>query len=106
MVKVTVLYDQPEDAEAFEKYYAENHVPAGANLPNLIRFETNKAVGEQPPFYRTADLYFEDMASMQECLGSATGQAAVADLDNFAKGRFKVLITEITPVKLPATTRA
>jgi uncharacterized protein (TIGR02118 family) len=105
MVKVTVLYDQPEDAAAFEKYYLETHVPAGAQLPNLIRFEVNKAAGENPPYYRTGDLWFDDMASMQACLASPAGQAAVADLDNFAKGRHKVLITEVTPVKLPATTR-
>jgi len=106
MVKLTVLYDQPEDAAAFEKYYQETHVPGGAKLPNLIRFETNKAVGEQPPYYRTADLYYDDMASLQACLGSPIGQAAVADLDNFAKGRYKVLITEVHTVKLPATARA
>ena len=106
MVKLTVLYDQPEDAAAFEKYYLETHVPGGAQLPNLVKFEINKAVGEQPPYYRTADLYFDDMASLQACLASPMGQAAVADVDKFAKGRYKVLITEITPVKLAATTRA
>ena len=106
MVKVTVLYDQPEDPAAFEKYYLETHVPGGAKLPNLTRFEINKAVGDQAPYYRTADLFFEDMASLQACLGSPAGQAAVADLDNFAKGRHKVLITEVQPVKLAATTRA
>jgi uncharacterized protein (TIGR02118 family) len=106
MVKVTVLYDKPEDAAAFEKYYLETHVPAGATLPNLIRFEINKAVGDDAAYYRTADLWFEDMASMQACLGSPVGQAAVADLDNFAKGRHKVLITEVTPVKLAAAVKA
>lgn len=106
MVKLTVLYDQPADVAAFEKYYLETHVPGGAQLPNLVKFEINKAVGDQPPYYRSADLYYEDMASLQACLASPMGQGAVADLDKFAKGRYKVLITEITPVKLPATTRA
>ncbi len=83
-----------------------NHVPGGAKLPNLIRFETNKAIGDNAPYYRTADLWFDDMASMQACLGSPIGQGAVADLDNFAKGRHKVLITEVHNVKLPTTARA
>jgi hypothetical protein len=43
---------------------------------------------------------------MQACLGSPVAQAAVADLDNFAKGRYKVLITEVQPVKLAAPRRA
>ncbi len=107
MVKMTVLYDQPEDPAAFEKYYLETHIPEhGAKLPNVLKLEANKAVGDQPPYYRTADLYFEDMAALQACLGSAIGQAGVADLDNFAKDRYKVLITEIQPVKLAAAARA
>ncbi len=107
MVKVTVLYDQPDDPAAFEKYYNEVHVPdLGMKIPNVIKLDANKAVGEQPPFYRTADLYFEDMASLQSALASPIGKAAVADLDVFAPGRYKVLITEITTVKSAATTRA
>jgi uncharacterized protein (TIGR02118 family) len=107
MVKLTVLYDQPEDAAAFEKYYLETHIPEhGARLPNATKLEANKAVGDQRPYYRTADIYFDEMASLQACLASPVGQAAVADLNNFAKGRYKVLITEIQPVKLAATTRA
>jgi uncharacterized protein (TIGR02118 family) len=107
MVKVTVLYDQPDDAAAFEKYYLQTHIPEhGAKLPHATKLEANKAAGDQPPYYRTADIYFDDMASLQACLGSPVGQAAIADLDNFAKDRYKVLITEIQPVKLAATTRA
>jgi uncharacterized protein (TIGR02118 family) len=105
MVKMTVFYDQPEDAAAFENYYLNTHLPQhGAKLPFATKLEANKAAGEQPLYYRTADIYFDDMASLQACLGSPIGQAAVVDLDNFAKGRYKVLITEIQPVKLAATT--
>jgi len=107
MVKVTVLYDQPEDPAAFEKYYNETHIPKhGQQIPNVVKLEANKAVGEQPPFYRSADLYFESMASLEAGLGSPIGVAAIADLDNFAKDRYKVLITEVQPVKSLATTKA
>src|SRR5438552_1873144 len=79
MVKLTVLYDQPEDPAAFEKYYNETHIPEhGQKIPNVIKLEANKAVGENPPFYRSADLYFENMASFQAALGHPIGQAAVA----------------------------
>ena len=107
MVKLTVLYDQPEDPAAFEKYYNETHIPEhGQKIPNVIKLEANRAVGENPPFYRSADLYFENMASFQAALGHPIGQAAVADLDNFAKGRHKVLIAEVQPVKSLATVKA
>jgi uncharacterized protein (TIGR02118 family) len=109
MVKVTVLYDQPEDPAAFEKYYLETHIPEhGMKIPNVTRLEASKVVanpGEQPPFYRTADLYFEDMASFQASMGSPISQAAIADLDNFAKGRHKMLIAEVVTVKSVATAR-
>ena len=110
MVKVTVLYDQPEDAATFEKYYLETHVPEhGARIPNLVKAEINKVLvnpGEQPQYYRTADLYFNDFASFQAAMATPTGQAAVADLENFAPGRYKLIVTEVVPVKIPATTRA
>jgi uncharacterized protein (TIGR02118 family) len=110
MVKVTVLYDQPEDPAAFEKYYLETHIPEhGVRIPNVIKLEANKAVadpGEQPAFYRTADLYFESMASLQASLGSPITQAAIADLENFAKGRHKMVTTEVQSIKSLATTRA
>ena len=106
MVKVTVLYEQPQDVAAFETYYWETHVPKyGQQIPNVIKLEANKAFGDDTPFYRSADLYFEDMASFQASMGAPITQAAIADLDNFAKGRHKVLMTEVQPVKSLATTK-
>lgn len=107
MVKLTVLYDQPDDPAAFEKYYNEVHVPDhGMKIPNVIKLDANKAVGDQPPFYRTGELYFEDMTALQSALASPIGQAAVADLEVFAPGRYKVLISEVTTLKSAAATRA
>ena len=106
MVKVTVLYEQPQDVAAFETYYWETHVPKyGQQIPNVIKLEANKAFGDDTPFYRSADLYFEDMPSFQASMGAPITQAAIADLDNFAKGRHKVLMTEVQPVKSLATTK-
>jgi uncharacterized protein (TIGR02118 family) len=104
MVKVTVLYDQPNDAAAFEKYYTETHVPKyGLKIPNVIKIDANKAVGDAPPYYRTADLWFKDMPTLQAALGSPEGQAAVGDLDTFAKGGYKVLISETETIEVAAT---
>ena len=108
MVKITVFYDRPDDPAAFEKYYIETHIPKhGATFPNCVHLEANKAIanpGETPLYYRTGELWFEDMASMQKGLQSPRGQAAVADLDNFAKGTYKFLISDVMPVKLTAET--
>src|SRR5437879_11744687 len=100
MVKVTVLYDQPEDPAAFEKYYNETHVPKhGQQIPNVVKLEANKAVGEQPPFYRSADLYFESMASLEAGLGSPIGVAAIAELDSLGTERDDGVSMQTQPVK-------
>jgi uncharacterized protein (TIGR02118 family) len=110
MVKATVLYNEPKDPAAFEKYYLETHVPEhGARLPGMVKAEINKAVTNPDtpaPFYRTADLYFNSLADLQACLASAIGQAAIADLKNFATGGYQVLIAETEPIKLAAAAHA
>lgn len=105
MVKVTVLYDQPKDAASFEKYYNETHVPKyGMKIPNVIKLDLSKAAGESAPYYRTGDLWFKDLATLQAALASPEGQAAVGDLEVFAKGGYKVLILETETIEVAATT--
>ena len=73
MVKLTVLYDQPLDPAAFEKYYLETHVPEhGAKLPNAIKLEANKAVGEQPP-------YLPDRRYLLRRHGIVAGMSRISD---------------------------
>ena len=69
MVKLTVLYGQPTSAAAFEKYYAETHLPIAAKIQGVRRIELSKVIsaadGSAPAFYRLADLYFDDADHMQ-----------------------------------------
>lgn len=84
----------------------ETHVPKyGLKIPNLVKADVGKAVntGESPPYYRPADLWFKDMATLQAALGSPEGQAAVGDLDMFAKGGYKVMILETETVDVAAS---
>jgi len=100
MVKLTVLYGHPADSAAFETYYSQTHMPLAVKIPNLVRIEGARVGptpdGSQPPYYRTADLWFADQASLEAALGSSEGQAAVADLANFATGGATTLVSEIT----------
>ena len=99
MVKLMVLYGQPKDPAAFEKYYAETHMPIAAKM-NIRKIELSKVVGtpdgSKPPFYRVADVYFDDMAHLQRSTASPEGQATVGDLKNFATGGVTVLISEVS----------
>jgi uncharacterized protein (TIGR02118 family) len=38
MVRFLVLYDQPEDPEAFDRHYREVHIPLAKKLPGLRRY--------------------------------------------------------------------
>jgi len=96
MMKATVLYHHPKDPGAFERYYAQTHLPLAAMMAGVARLELTRFApnpdGSHPAFYRMAELYFADAVQMQTTLGSPEGQAAVADLQNFATGGVTVLI--------------
>jgi uncharacterized protein (TIGR02118 family) len=99
MVKLTVLYGQPKSAEAFEEYYAETHMPIAATMQGVRKIELAKVVGtpdgSAPAFYRTAELYFDDLDHMKSVMETPQAKATVGDLANFATGGVTVLISEV-----------
>jgi len=98
MVKLQVLYGYPKDPAAFESYYRDPHTPIALKVPGLRRFEISKVVGApggaEPAYYRTADLYFDDMDALQAALSSPQGQAAAGDIANFATGGVTLIVVE------------
>jgi uncharacterized protein (TIGR02118 family) len=98
MVKLQVFYGHPTDPAAFETYYWGPHTPIALKVPGLRRFEVSKVLGApgggQPAYYRTADLFFDDMDALNAALSSPEGQAAAADLGNFATGGATLIVVE------------
>jgi uncharacterized protein (TIGR02118 family) len=96
MMKITVLYGHPMNADEFESYYARTQLPLVAKMQGVARLELTKFLaapdGGKPAFYRMGELYFATEAQMQATLGSPEGQATVADLGNFATGGVTMLI--------------
>ena len=99
MVTATALFGHPEDPNAFEEYYANTHMPMVPPIPNLLRHEAARVVatpdGSEPPYHRIFEGYFEDMEQLQGGMGSEEGQAAVADIENFATGGATIFISEV-----------
>ena len=99
MMKVTVLYGHPTSPDEFEKYYGSTHLPLTAKMKGVARIELTKFVagpnGGKPAFYRMAELYFTTQVQMEQSLGSAEGQATVADLPKFATGGVTVVIGSV-----------
>lgn len=62
--KITMLFDNPTDPEAFEAAYADGFVDLARGLPGLQQIESSKVWpkedGSATPAYRTVDLYFPD----------------------------------------------
>jgi uncharacterized protein (TIGR02118 family) len=98
MVKLVVCYGAPEDPAAFDQYYAATHVPLVHKIPNLRRFEAGKVLGtpdgSSAPYYFLAELWFDSPQELEAAMGSAEGQAAGADVPNFASGGATLMIAE------------
>ena len=98
-VKLTVVYDNPEDADAFEKSYGSTHAALAAKLPGVQRVETAKVFptedGSPTPAYRTADLYFVDYATAVAALAGPEGQALAKDVDAIATGGYRMLLLQV-----------
>lgn len=100
MVKLVVMYGHPKDPAAFEKYYAETHLPIAGKIPGVQKVEVAKFVGTpdggQASKYRIASVYFNSMEELQQNMGSAEGQATVNDIPNFATGGVDVSVAEVS----------
>ncbi len=97
VAKIVVLYNQPADAGAFDRYYARSHVPIAKKLPGLKSFTYAKAAapdGSPAPYYLVAELTFDSMAALKRAMESEEGRAAAADLPKFAPQGAVVLICD------------
>ena len=42
MARLVVMYKTPKQAEAFDRYYFESHVPLAKRIPGLRKYEVSK----------------------------------------------------------------
>jgi len=102
MIRLLVLYGQPKDPAAFDRYYREKHIPIARQMKGLKKWTIGKVQAapgvEQPPYYYVADLYMESREAFENLLASPEGQAAVADVPNYATGGATFLYTEVEEI--------
>lgn len=95
MIQLLALYDHPADPDAFDRHYTGTHVPLAEKMSGIQRFTTvhpgPDPDGTAAPYYLVAVLEFPDQATLDGALASPEGQAAVADLANFAQAGVTVL---------------
>jgi len=76
-VKLVALWSSPTDAEAFDKDYESTHIALVQKLPGLKGAVASKAL--DGPYYRMAELLYDDTDGLQKSLGSPEGAALLAD---------------------------
>ena|SRR5947209_8136100 len=100
MAHVLVLYNTPADPAAFDRYYKETHIPLANNIPGLRSYSVSsgpvQALAGTAP-YLVVILGFDSMADLRTALASPEGQAAAADLKNFATGGATLLAYDTKP---------
>jgi uncharacterized protein (TIGR02118 family) len=88
--KLIVAYPPPVDVAAFEKVYAEEHVPlAIAKLAGKTKIVATRILASpqgKPQFYRVAEVHFPSMQALEECAGSEGGKETLANAVKISSG--------------------
>jgi len=96
MAQLVVIYKTPKDPAAFDKYYFETHVPIAKKISGVRKYQVSRGAVMTPAgpsgVHLVATLDFDDMAAIQRAFASPEGQAAAADLENFATGGVDILL--------------
>ena len=95
MAEILVIYKTPKDPAAFDRYYAETHIPLAKKLPGLRKYQVSQgpvaSAAGPSGVHLIATLTFDSVAVVQAALASPEGQAAAADLPKFATGGADIL---------------
>jgi uncharacterized protein (TIGR02118 family) len=101
MMRMLVLYDTPEDPEAFDKHYNEVHIPLAKQLPGLLRYTVSRNVGGirgGKKYYLIAELDWDSPEAMQAAFASETGKQTAADVPKFAPTGMSSMFYEVAEV--------
>jgi uncharacterized protein (TIGR02118 family) len=98
MAKLYAMYKHPTDAAAFDRYYYGVHLSIAKKVPGLTSYEVTRGsiagMGGASPYHLIAALGFSSLASINAALVSPQGQAAAADIANFATGAVDLYFAE------------
>jgi len=97
--KITVIYDNPADPEAFESAYVAEQLEAARAIPGHIRFEASKVFpkedGSPTPAYRMIDLYYPDYDAASLAVTTPQAGAFFEALGRLSTGGVRVLFSDI-----------
>jgi len=89
-VKVVVIYPRPQDVDAFETAYQDEHMPmVEEKLKGMTRFVASKVTGSpqgKVMAYRLAEVHFSTMEDLNKCMESAGAKEVVAHAAKISTG--------------------
>jgi len=95
-VKIVVIYPRPQDEDAFEKAYKDEHVPlAESKLKGMTRFVATKVISSpqgKVVAYRIAEVHFSSMDDLNKCVESEGGQEVIAHAAKISTGGPPILL--------------
>lgn len=101
MVKFLVLYDTPDDPEAFERHYRDVHIPLTKKLPGLRRYTIGRhatPIRGGAPYYLVAELEWDNMDALRKAFQSPEGQATAQDVPNLARSGVRSMVYDVEEI--------
>jgi uncharacterized protein (TIGR02118 family) len=102
MVRFLVFYDEPEDAEAFDRHYREVQIPLAKKLRGLRRYTISRnarPIRGGDAYYLVAELDWDDMDALERDLRTPEGEATADDVANLAQeGEVRSMVYELEDV--------
>ena len=95
MVRLIVLYNQPDDPEAFDAHYRDVHTPIVERYPKLRSLRLTKVAGvagRPAPFYLMAEMLFDTDQDLTDAVASAPSAESARDLRSFAQAGVTVFV--------------
>lgn len=85
--RFVILWDKPQDPEAFENHYKNVHIPLAKKLAGLRSYTVSHNVipirGD--PYYKIAELVWDSMIELNQAFKSPEGQATSRDVEELKK---------------------
>jgi len=89
-VKIVIIYPRPQDIEAFEQSYLNEHVPMlEEKLKGMTRLVLTKVTGSPQGkviAYRLAEVHFSNLDDLNKCIESDGGKEWIAHAGQISTG--------------------
>ena len=96
--KITLIYDNPADPDAFEAGYGEQ-LALAARIPGLQELESSKVWpkedGSATPAYRLLDLYFRDYDAASKAVAGPEAAAFFPAVFELATGGVRIVFADV-----------